>query len=784
MHNPWFHALPLALAVAAISAPAMAQAAQPFNIPAGNLADTLNSIASQGGLVLSLDPSLVSGKQAPAIHGEMTATQALQKAVAGSGLDVLVTSGGNVTLVPALSNEQALELSSVTISGKAPGSITEGTGSYTTGSTSSSTRLNLTPQETPQSITVITQQRMEDQKLDNLIDALDATTGVIVKMASMGADAPQMWSRGSVVNNFQIDGVPSSSSLANYLQSTTAYDRIEVVRGATGMMSGMGSPSATINMIRKRPTFDPQLTIKAEAGSWDRYGTGLDVSGPLTESGNIRGRLAADYKSQHAWTDNYEQENTALFGITEIDLSERTLLTLGFNHLKRHTDSQTRVFPVIYTNGQKTGSKASDNDSPDWAYYDHQLNSLFASVEHQFDGGWSLKTELNHTQYHYDSYVAAFLGTVDQTTGAGGRLSASHWAASVEQDSLDSYVTGPFSLLGREHELIGGVTLSQLQSDSPNYTQTSAAYNIANPFEWAKSTPQPAYRKTGKTESTEYQYSAYLSTRLHLSDAARLVVGGRVTDWKQNRDTSSFTTGSKSKTRSRESGVFIPYVGLTYALDDTWTAYASYTKIFNPQPYYVRDINDQPLPPEEGTSYETGIKASFNDGKLNSSLSLFKTEQESLPVWDAGTRSYTLEKGTDTQGVELDFNGELAQGWNFSTGYVYSVTRNSDDKRILTSAPRHSLKTFTTYRLAGDLDKFTVGGGATWESETGSNLNVYRQSSYVLFNLLGRYDINDNLSVSLNVNNLFDKEYLSSSNEHLGLYGAPRNFMTSLKYTY
>ncbi|GAB7533723.1 TonB-dependent siderophore receptor [Pseudomonas sp. 3A(2025)] len=784
MHNPWFPALALALAVAAISAPVMAQSTQTFNLPAGGLADTLNRIASQGGLILSLDPALVSGKQAPAIHGEMTASQALQQAVAGSGLDVLVTGSGNVTVVPSVSAQQALELSSVTISGKAPGSITEGTGSYTTGSTSSSTRLNLSLRETPQSITVLTRQRMEDQNLDNLIDALDATTGIIVKPYSMGADAPQMWARGSVINNFQIDGVPSSASLANYLQSTTAYDRIEVVRGATGMMSGMGSPSATINMIRKRPTFDPQVSVSAEAGSWDRYGTGLDVSGPLTESGNVRGRLAADYKSQHAWTDNYEQENAAVYGITEIDLSDTTLLALGFNHLKRHTDSQTRVFPVAYSNGQKISTKAGDNDSPDWSYYDHQLNSVFASIEHQFDSGWSFKSELNHTQYHYDALIAAFLGQVNQDTGAGGRVLSNHYAATVTQNSLDSYVTGPFALLGREHELIAGATLSQLEGYSPEYTQTTGTYWIPEIFEWAKNTPVPSYNRTGKTETHEYQYSAYLSARLHLTDATRLIVGSRITDWKQNRDAASYTSGTTTKTRSRESGVFVPYMGLTHELDDTWSLYASYTKIFNPQLYYVRDANDQALPPEEGSSYEAGIKASLNEGRLNASLSVFKTEQESLPIWDAATRTYTLANGTETEGVELDLGGELAEGWNLSSGYVYSVTRDAEGERILTAAPRHSLKTFTTYRLPGTLDKFTVGGGFNWESKTGSDLKTYTQDSYAVFNLLGRYDISKHLSASINVNNVLNEKYLVAINGYLGVYGAPRNFMTSLKYNF
>ncbi|MCO8165351.1 TonB-dependent receptor [Pseudomonas sp. 21LCFQ010] len=784
MHNPWFHALPFALAVAAISAPAMAQAAQPFNIPAGNLADTLNSIASQGGLVLSLDPSLVSGKQAPAIHGEMTATQALQKAVAGSGLDVLVTSGGNVTLVPALSNEQALELSSVTISGKAPGSITEGTGSYTTGSTSSSTRLNLTPQETPQSITVITQQRMEDQKLDSLVDVLDATTGVVIKTLSMGADTPQIWARGSSINNFQVDGVPTISSLNNYLQSTIAYDRIEVVRGATGMMSGMGYPSATINMVRKRPTYEAQASIRGEAGSWDRYGTGFDVSGPLTDNGNVRGRLAADYKTQHAWTDNYEQENTAVYGIAEIDLDENTLLSMGFNHLKKHTDSQTRMFPLLDSVGNKVPSNASDNDSPAWSYYDHQSNNVFASLEHRFDSGWSIKSELSHTQYQYDGLVAAFQGRVNQVTGTGASIQSNHYASTVNQDTLDVYLTGPFSLLGREHELITGLTLADTDIETPNYLQTTPTYSIPNFWDFSRTTAIPGFRKNGKVETSEYQYSAYLSSRFRLTDDTRLLVGGRVTDWKRNRDTSNTDNGSKSKTTGRESGVFIPYVGVTHALDETWSLYASYTKIFNPQLYYVVDINQQPLMPEEGTSYETGIKASFNEGRMNASLSVFKTEQDNIGEWDSDSRTYTPLNGIDTQGVEVEFNGQLAEGWNLSSGYVYSTTMDAEDQRVLTRAPRHSLKTFTTYRLPGNLEKFTVGGGFNWESKTGTDLHVFSQSSYAVFNLMGRYNISRNLTASININNLFDKEYVLADNGLNGTWGAPRNFMTSFKYSF
>lgn len=235
--------------------------------------------------------------------------------------------------------------------------------------------------------------------------------------------------------------------------------------------------------------------------------------------------------------------------------------------------------------------------------------------------------------------------------------------------------------------------------------------------------------------------------------------------------------------KERETGIFTPYTGVVYDLDDNWSLYASYTKIFNPQASYVRDINNKSLAPTEGKGYEVGVKGTFFDEKLNTSLALFKLEQDNLAVWMSDTQAYRLEQSTETKGVELELNGELAEGWQASAGYAYSVTTNADDARIVTNAPRHMLKTFTSYRLPGALDKVTVGGGVNWQSKIGEDLRYYEQGSYAVTNLMARYDITKNLSASLNVNNLFDREYYSMV-YYDGMYGAPRNFMTSFKYSF
>jgi outer membrane receptor for ferric coprogen and ferric-rhodotorulic acid len=777
------------------SVAAQVQQSTRFEIAPGPLGTALSEFASAAGVTLSFASEQTQGLSSPGLQGTFSVEEGLARLLGGSGLQASRQSNGGYVLLPTASAANgAMELMPLSISGKAPGSTTEGSGSYTTESSSSSTRLNLSIKETPQSVTVLTRQRMEDQKLDTLTDALDATAGITVIRESIGADSTPYLSRGFAISNYEIDGVPTSSRMDNYTQNTAMYDRVEVVRGATGLISGLGNPSATINLIRKRPTQAPQVLLSAEAGSWDRYGLSVDVGGALNEAGNVRGRFVADQKDQHAWIDRFNQEISTLYGISELDLSESTLLTLGFSHQVTHANAPMRTgFPLFTTTGALTDIKRSFNSSPDWSYYDRKQSSLFTSIEQHFANGWSGKLEYSHARNDYDTVATYMTGDIDAATGAGAFLMPTRWQASPEQDNLDAYLTGAFPFLGREHELITGVTLSRIEErGTANYGgwQRRGTYDgdIDNIYTWNGQAPKPRFTKIGESDLTETQYAAYLTSRWHLTDAASLILGTRVVDW--NRETTNrIYGGATTKTERTETGIVIPYAGLVYDLDDTWTAYASYTQIFNPQNANIRDVSGSPLDPQEGTGYEIGLKAGFYEGRLNASLALFRVEQDNLAVADGdnrqpnGFQAYRAESGTTSEGVELELNGEIREGWQLTGGYSYSVSFDDDDKRIVTEIPRNSVKLFTTYRLPGALDKLTVGGGVNWQSEAGYNTSyATTQSSYALTSLMARYQISPSLSATLNVNNLFDKEYYSTT--AAGLYGAPRNFMTTLRYAY
>lgn len=789
-----FRALAIATLACALNAQAQTTATttttvRSYDLPAQPLGSALARIAADNGQQISINADLVRDRRAPAVRGDFTAEEAARAALHGSGLGLVRTSEGNwavqpapqaAPLPPAATTGQTL--ATVTVSGKAPGSTTEGSSSYTTFSTSSSTRLNLTPQETPQPISVITRQRMDDQGLVSLNDVMDATPGITVKAFGVGGDGPQIWARGASITNFQIDGIPSSTSMSNYLQSSVLYDRVEVVKGATGMMSGLGTPSATINMIRKRPTQDAQASVTAEAGNWSRYGTGLDLSRPLNDEGSVRGRLVADYKRQGAWTDNYRQDYGVLYGIVEADLGPRTLLTVGATHIDRKTNAPIRAFPILYDNGAPTGARPSDGKAPDWTYYNHQHDSVFGSLEHTFGSGWSAKAEVTHARYTYEGVIASLVGTVNQA-GTGLLAQSPLWANTAQQSNLDAYVTGPFSLLGRRHELIGGVALSRVAQGNPSHPVVRQA--VPGIFGWADSVAAPTFTQTGESESTEYQYGAYLSSRLQLSDATSLLVGGRLTSWKRNTRSLTYASGAVTESHARENSAFIPYLGIVHALNDTYSLYASYTKIFRPQDastlqYSLTGMMD----PEEGVSYEAGIKASLHDGALTSSLSVFRTQQDNLALWNPVLYAYEAENNATTQGAELELNGQLAPGWQLSAGYTYSESHNQDGGRIMTRIPRNTVKLFTTYRLPGAWSRLTLGGGMNWESRTGDPLATYTQHSYAVVNLMARYEVSPQLSVSANLNNALDKRYYAALAGASGMFGPPRNVMVSMKYKF
>ncbi|MCB5190718.1 TonB-dependent receptor [Methylobacillus arboreus] len=782
--------------------PAAAEA-KTYAIAAGPLGAALSTFATQAGVLLSFDPVATQGKTTSGLNGTYRLREGFEVLLQGSGLAVRQESDGSYSLTIAQEPKASAENTLPEVRVKASrevnmsSAMTEGTGSYTIGSMRTATKMDLSIRETPQSVSVITRQRMDDQAMYTLNDVVKNTVGLTV--SKWGDERPQFNSRGFQLNNLMIDGLPifyEEAALSTGLLSQ--YDRVEIVRGASGLMEGVGSPGGSINLVRKRPTREFQSSLTVGAGSWDNYIASLDVSGPLNEQGTLRGRSVVSYQDKNSFQDYRENKRTLLYSILEADITTATTLSLGASYSKEDNPGANWVGMVTYPNGSFLPISRSHSMSPSWTHWDKESKTVFAEVNHSFSNEWKAKVAATYVESQMDMLGVSFSRSSDDLVYGVGSYNYD-----ITQKSVDGMVSGPFSLMGREHELVFGVS-HRVKKDDWTGSWPSGYSFILNPLDAnsASSAPYPILQTpnpyANKVEVE--QSSIYTSGRFNFRDDLKLIVGGRL-DWYEN--TQNIRSGTwLNNVNYKTTRQFTPYAGLVYDLNDTYAAYVSLTRIFAPQDY------QQPggglIDPREGTNYELGIKGEHFGGRLNTSLALFQIDLENLPTQldvsqcaQEQTSCYTTTGKVRSRGIELEVSGEIATRWQMGAGYTYNYAENlepssysqigtgSMGKRYGTNLPLNIFKMYTTYRLPGEFDNWKIGGGIQTQSNIYTQYGV-KQGGYTLVDLHAGYTFNKNIDLSLNINNLLDKRYYSGilSTASGNFFGDPRNFMLTMRYRF
>lgn len=650
--------------------------------------------------------------------------------------------------------------------------------SYKAAPSSAATKLELTPRQTPQSISTITGAQLQDFKLSSVNDALKYTTGIQVQ--EVETDRTYYSARGFDITNFQYDGIGIPFVYGNVEGDldTAIFERVEVIRGANGLMSGTGNPSATINFVRKRPTLAPQARVDLTAGSWDKRRIDVDVSGALTESGNVRGRAVYANENKDSYLDRYSREKNIFHGVIEVDLDDSTLFTLG--HTLQKSDANSPMWgalPLNFSDGSATDYSRSTSTSTDWAYWDMQENRSFAELAHNFANGWQAKAVLTHVEKKGDSSLFYVYGTPDRDTGLGLFSYPSEYQETNKQLIADLYASGPFALAGREHELVVGGSWSKSELEDMSWYDSTTGTALPPLEDWTGSFPRPLNDNgTNGSDFTDRMQSVYSAARWSLSDSLNLITGVRVVDV----DSEGTSYGS-SKSTSYNNEV-VPYAGLIYDLNEQYSVYASYTEIFDPQT--KQDSSGNRLAPVEGVNYEAGIKAELLDDKVNLSLAVFRTEQDNVAAvagMNGGTVFYKGEQGITSEGYEVEVSGELLQGLQATAGYTFVDIRDAEDQHAVTYSPKHMLRASSTYRIPG-LEQLKVGASMSWQDDIRNG--IAEQDAYALVNLMASYEIDRNWTVSANLNNLTDEKYLTSLYWTQAYYGAPRNASMTVSWNY
>ncbi|MBK4217129.1 TonB-dependent siderophore receptor [Paracoccus caeni] len=709
---------------------------------------------------------------------------------------------GVVAAIPLTSEAQEgtepIVLDQITLSAD---SATEGTGSYTSGGVSGSAAgLGLTARETPQSVTIITDQRIRDQGDETLNQVIDQTPG----LTAMQGNGEMRWSyyaRGSSVDNIQYDGVASYVHFyardVNPQDDMAIYDRVEVVRGATGLLEGTGNPSASVNLVRKLPTADAQSVVETELSSFGNVRLSYDTSRPLSADGRVRGRFVASGVAGDGYRDNLKDARGILYGVVEADLSDATTLSLGLSHAHEKIDGYAWGGLWTRPDGSFYDFDGKTSPSLDWEFSDRKQTVGYLNLDHDFGNGWSLDARLRVSEgdaemmYSYMRYEE----TGDLLRDGGNDFYIN------QSRSVDVRLSGPVSLFGRDHDFVIGVNGSRDRTryDShKSFTDIIEDPSVADPGSY----PDPDFKPgSDYWDMVNKNYGIYASARWNLADTTKVITGARLA-WYDYIDDASWG-GSSFEVDSQ----LVPYLGVVHDLNDRVTVYGSYTGIFAPKS--ERGVDGQ-LDPVEGSNLEFGAKAEFLGGDLIASAAVFQTDQDGLPESDPDHQdcagpgpTCSIAAGLiRTRGAEVELAGAINDRWNVWASYTYANSKYREGEKSgqrfnTATSPEHLLKLGATYDLAGALEGLTVGGSLRYQSvifadEPGGGWSSggvpYRlqQGGYTLVDLMARYDLSDQTSVQLNIDNLFDKTYYSAISEpgYGNFIGPERSVSLALRHAF
>nr|WP_232769216.1 TonB-dependent siderophore receptor [Colwellia sp. Bg11-28] len=671
------------------------------------------------------------------------------------------------------------------------GTYIEGYGAH---EVSGASRLDLSIIEIPQSVSVITGAQMRDFQLSDINAALDSATGINVERIE--TDRTYYTARGFDVTNFQIDGVglPLTSGNNHADEDTAIYERIEVIRGANGLMTGVGNPSATINFIRKRPTEETEVSVRGTVGSWDKTRLEVDASTPLTDK--VSARVVLVKQDNESYLDRYEQDKSVAYAFIGAELTDSTYLSIS--HSYNQSDAKGNNWganPLYYTDGSATDYDASTNTSANWSNWQVVKNNTVVELGHYFNSQWSLRATYSHKKTDEDTELFYVYGTPDKNTELGLLGYASEYDLDDKHNLFDAYINGEFSLFGREHQIVAGINyakMSYVDKSLYDYT-TGNGFPVMPPLpEWDGNTPKPIFTDglTG-SDVTNEQKAAYFTARFEVLDNLHVIAGGRYNDW--NVEGSSYNVVQDASDKE-----FIPYLGAVYQITPELVAYTSYTETFVSQTKL--DINEKILAPITGESKEIGIKSEFFDGLLIGSIAYFDVQQTNVAKLDVRTtdlpinlQRYIGAEGISSNGFELEIAGQIYDNLQLSFGFTdFDI---SGDDVVADYTPSTLIKLAATYTVP-IIEGLSIGVNMNWQDDISRKQGVVgdgfanageeivtKQDAYAVVNVMMAYAITDNVSLSLNANNITDEKYINSLYWAQGYYGAPANYSATLSWS-
>jgi outer membrane receptor for ferric coprogen and ferric-rhodotorulic acid len=656
------------------------------------------------------------------------------------------------------------------------------------------TGLELDILSTPQSVVQLSRAELDTFALDTVNSALRYANGVSVE--SVESERTNFFVRGFDIRQMQVDGVLMVTG-DDYVGAfdTALYEKIEVIRGANGLLTGIGAPSGTINYIRKRPLNERDAAFKLTTDRWGARRFDADYSTPLTESESWAIRVVAADSDDDTWIDRYNNHRQVAYVVADGQVTPNAVVTFGYSFQDSETSNPLwGALPTVYSDGTQTDWDASASNSMNWAFWNTESKSAFAELLYQLPGEWQLKAVTNFTDRIEDSETIWYDGRPDRQTGLG----MTGWPGGYPGDTSvafnDVSLSRDFTLGGREHAVLIGMSDNREHTRfwSRNVPLTDPIWGPTPPFfgNWnGTEIARPLFDAPELASDYDSDLTRmYVATQWQLADSVSLVAGMHQFEV----DKEGIAWWAPVKEGESESS---PYLGAVWSVTDTTNVYASYSDIFRPQ----NELNEQGgfLGPSKGENFEVGVKKTWLGGNLMSAFALYQAEQSNYAEWAGEDLANGLAwyRGVDikTQGLEVDVTGRMNDVWTLQAGYTFLDVKDAGNGDERTYLPAHKITLLSEIDVQA-VPGLTLAASLRWQDEvhyTSENTGTrVSQPAYAVLGFSAAYDFNENLALAFNLENVTDEKYLNSLYWadiyawDQAYYGEPRAAMLRLTYNW
>lgn len=783
------------LASSQLIAAEQASSVRAYNLPAASLSTTLNQIASQGGLTLSLNPSLAAGKTSAPVNGQYDAAGALRAALRGTGLQLEQSSAGTYTLVAVPEGAMALPETSV-IGVENYESAWGPVEGYTATRTAAGTKTDTALVEAPRSISVATRQQMEDRGVHSLDDAVRYMPGITA--SSYGSDTRADWLR---VRGFEptqfLDGLPLPKGVyANPKQETWNLDRLALLRGPASSVYGQTPPGGLLDMVSRRPSDVQSSEIQLQYGSDNHRQINFASTGKIDDAGQFLYGLSGVVRDSGTQIDHVDNKRYNIAPSLTWNIDDDTRFTLLTQFTRDDTGITSQFLPVQGTKIDMPFGKVSHHKNlgdPDWEYYDRTYYALGYAFEHRLNDVWQFKQNLRYTKSDLSFQgitVGSYPFTQVDNDGNVGRTTTIV-DEDISQFAVDNNFQADFATGDIRHTLLLGL---DHQRSNTNYTSifgSAPEINVNNPIHG-----QPIVRPARSTAFYDYNQKTY-QTGLYVQDQMaldqwRLTLGGRE-DWVH---TSTQFINKGDATNTQRDKAFSGNAAISYVFDSGFVPYLSYAESF--QPTTGADASStESLKPTEGKQWELGIKYQPPGSKTLLTAAVYDLTQKNVSVSSfVNGVSITSQTGeVKVKGLELEAVSDVTDNLKVIAAYTLAkseVQNGADKGNRLQLMPNQQASLWADYTWhSGVLDGFGIGAGARYTGNTyGDKANTWlgKADAYTVFDAAVHYDLGrlDNslkgASLALNATNLLDKDYISTCDSFYCYYGDQRSVVASATY--